>query len=366
MSESAFYKVARLSVKAATMPFPVNENVVNILKLVINEEHANFILKAFKTKWLSEKDIIDKTQMDDNYVREMLHDLTHIGIIINLPHPKTGVEHFKVVAFFPGLLEFTLMKGERGEKQKKIAQLWENIFMDFKDSTQQNYEKTISRFKQFNVGTDRVIPVEKEISSGQDTVLPLEDVKTIINSHDVIGVAVCYCRHRNDLLNNPCKVTDVRENCILLGRTAQYCIQNGFAREISKEEALTILKKAEDEGLVHKAFHQKLDPTSEFEGLCNCCACCCGTFYNYHSGAMPAMSYSSYLAQVDQDLCVSCGTCVKLCPMKAIDLNGDFAVVNQEKCIGCGVCAHHCPEEAIELKRIGERLVFIPPPKIEN
>jgi ferredoxin len=50
--------------------------------------------------------------------------------------------------------------------------------------------------------------------------------------------------------------------------------------------------------------------------------------------------------------------------MHTIDLVDAIAKVNEFKCIGCGLCAHHCPEDAIELKRIENREVFVPPPKI--
>jgi MinD superfamily P-loop ATPase len=74
---------------------------------------------------------------------------------------------------------------------------------------------------------------------------------------------------------------------------------------------------------------------------------------------------SSYLARVEDDSCIGCGTCVEKCPLETIVLKDTIAVVNEDKCIGCGVCAHHCPEEAIHLERIGPRHVFIPPKKIE-
>ncbi|MBD3213857.1 MAG: hypothetical protein GF311_14705, partial [Candidatus Lokiarchaeota archaeon] len=142
-----------------------------------------------------------------------------------------------------------------------------------KEGTQNNYEKTVKMLKSYKVATDRVVPVEKEIASGQDTVMPREDLEKILESQDTIGLAVCYCRHQKDLIGEPCQRTDLRENCILLGRTAQFCIQNDFAKPVSKEKALELLKKAEDEGLVHKVFHTNLDPKADLDGICSCCPC---------------------------------------------------------------------------------------------
>ena len=364
MSDKIFYKVARLCVKAAVMPFPVNNHVIEIIKTIINEEQARFIMKAFKKTWISEEEILIKTQMDKKMLEDMLDVLTHIGIVINLPHPRTGFLHYRVVPFFPGLLEFTLMKGEKGETQKRLAQLWEKVFSSLIEGTQANYENTMQLMKGYNVATDRVVPVEKEVKSGQDTIIPTEDIEKLLEKEEHVALAVCYCRHRKDLIEEPCKRTDHRDNCVVLGRTAQFCIKNDFAKAISKEEALKIIRRAEDEGLVHKIFHSKLDPKAEIDGICSCCPCCCGTFTNYLNGGLPAMSYSSYLAKIDHDSCVGCGTCVERCPVNAISLVDVETRINEAMCLGCGVCAHHCPEEAIQLERIGERLVFIPPPKI--
>jgi len=126
-----------------------------------------------------------------------------------------------------------------------------------------------------------------------------------------------------------------------------------------------LLNIASDEGLVHKAFHIHLKPELDEEAICNCCKCCCGIFSLFWRGISPYHCYTSYLAEVEEDLCVGCGTCVEKCPMEAIDLVDDIAVINNSRCIGCGVCVHHCPEEAMKLERTGNREVFVPPPRLK-
>ena len=57
------------------------------------------------------------------------------------------------------------------------------------------------------------------------------------------------------------------------------------------------------------------------------------------------------IAEVDEDLCLGCHRCEKLCEYKAISVNGDeIAQVNELKCKGCGVCISSCPARAIDLK----------------
>ncbi len=49
-------------------------------------------------------------------------------------------------------------------------------------------------------------------------------------------------------------------------------------------------------------------------------------------------------------LCVACGTCIRQCPMGAIQIpNGIKALVDEEKCVGCGKCSKMCPASVIEI-----------------
>jgi L-aspartate semialdehyde sulfurtransferase ferredoxin len=57
------------------------------------------------------------------------------------------------------------------------------------------------------------------------------------------------------------------------------------------------------------------------------------------------------LIEVDTEKCISCGSCVALCPVEAITLAEDSSVVfNKEKCVGstCGACVDACPARAIK------------------
>ena len=57
-------------------------------------------------------------------------------------------------------------------------------------------------------------------------------------------------------------------------------------------------------------------------------------------------------AQIDQNLCVACGCCAKVCPLKAIEIyRGLYAQVS-EKCVGCGKCAKECPASIITVQEV--------------
>jgi len=55
-------------------------------------------------------------------------------------------------------------------------------------------------------------------------------------------------------------------------------------------------------------------------------------------------------AWVERDLCVSCLTCVRVCPWEIpkIDRQG-VADINARTCRGCGICVAECPAQAIRL-----------------
>jgi len=52
----------------------------------------------------------------------------------------------------------------------------------------------------------------------------------------------------------------------------------------------------------------------------------------------------------DEKLCVDCGACISLCPVKAIEIEDDWTVdVKDKKCVGCNLCTFSCPTKAIKI-----------------
>jgi Pyruvate/2-oxoacid:ferredoxin oxidoreductase delta subunit len=271
---------------------------------------------------------------------------------------------YRLLGPFPGLFEYTNLKGETGPKHRKLAELFEKLLDEMNAFTQQHYDFYVTEAKKFPP-IARVIPVEKEIAADSgDKIIPLQEASKIVDKFDTIALAHCYCRHSKDLLNDPCRTTDERLNCLLLGKSAQFAIQYQFGKSISKQAAKRVLEKASDEGLVHKAFHIHLNQDLDEEAICNCCQCCCGPFQMYYRGVAPYHCYTRFLAKVNSDDCAACETCIDLCPMKTISLVEGVARVAEAECIGCGICVHHCPDQAIRLDSTPERKVFVPPKRV--
>ncbi|KKK43912.1 hypothetical protein LCGC14_1208950, partial [marine sediment metagenome] len=152
---------------------------------------------------------------------------------------------------------------------------------------------------------------------------------------------------------------ELTPSCFTLGKSARHTSNHGFSKLVSKEEAMDILKKIEDAGLVHKAYHLRGDTGKDEVAICNCCSCCCLTAKE--PLIFPVVNATNYLASIDEDLCTGCGICVEKCYNQIIELNdNDKAERIEEFCVGCGVCAYHCPENAISLIE-GQRTVRMMP-----
>ena len=121
------------------------------------------------------------------------------------------------------------------------------------------------------------------------------------------------------------------------------------SRFITRDEAIDILKAEDERGHVHHAFFKDA-MLERFYAICNCCECCCGALHAHQTGT-PMLASSGYVAQVDEDLCISCDTCADYCQFGALEMGDLIMEVSYEKCMGCGVCVDKCEQGAIALVR---------------
>ncbi|MEE8398198.1 MAG: 4Fe-4S binding protein [Desulfobacterales bacterium] len=195
----------------------------------------------------------------------------------------------------------------------------------------------------------RTIPVEQSITT-EHQIGTYDEIKHIIETTtDPIGIVSCVCRLGAARRGSPCKVTSREETCMVFHEGAVNLVKGGGGRQISKEEALEILRKNGEEGLVLQPSNTK---GPDF--MCSCCGCCCGILNMHKSMENPVEFWATnFLAAVDPDLCTGCGTCVESCQVNAMTLDDDssISVVDATRCLGCGNCAKDCPAEAIELQK---------------
>ncbi|MFX1302045.1 MAG: ATP-binding protein [Promethearchaeota archaeon] len=381
MLDEKYKKAARAIVKAGAFPFPINDTMLKILKKLITEEELDLILAFKRNSSQTIEQLKQRSKISEEQIQKHAKSLAKKGIIFNQPS-STGIMVYRLMPLLMiGIFEYTFMKKINfTEKEREIAKLFTQLFQEYSGFIQDNYDtivpaifensrpydRTVSILDKTISGEEILISINEEIEVPEEKVIPTQEVEAIIQKFDDIAVGYCFCRHHQDLLENPCKTTSLRETCFTFGKSARYTSEQGFARMISKDEALQILRKSEESGLVHKAFHSNSDITKIETSICNCCKCCCGTLEWWRIGMTSLINWTNYLSCIDSGLCIGCGTCVEKCPVDAIKLNDDnIAEVNTKYCIGCGICAHFCSENAISLLE-GMRKVYIPPPKLRD
>ena len=199
----------------------------------------------------------------------------------------------------------------------------------------------------------RVIPLDQTVTNEQ-SIARYDDLKDLIdNIGEPIAIMECICRKGADLIGEPCTKTKIRESCLSFRIAAKSFIEKGLAREISKEEALEFLEKAEEDGLVLQPGNSQRPMN-----ICACCGCCCGVLTSHTQ--LPEFAHlfaTNYRAEVDPELCVACGICEDRCNVDAVHVEDDVAVVDKDRCIGCGVCVPTCTSEAITLVKKEEEIL---------
>jgi formate hydrogenlyase subunit 6/NADH:ubiquinone oxidoreductase subunit I len=147
-----------------------------------------------------------------------------------------------------------------------------------------------------------------------------------------------------------------------LDNWARIAIRTGMGREISKREALEIIRQNEADGLVLQPSN-----TQKVEYICSCCGCCCGMLGLQKMLPRPVDYWSTtYYATIDSGNCTACGLCEERCQVNALKNDESLGVysVNLDRCIGCGNCVASCATGAIALvKKVKAK---VPPVDSEN
>lgn len=162
-----------------------------------------------------------------------------------------------------------------------------------------------------------VIPVEKAISMENQSV-DLEHISYWLKKYEGhIGVGRCSCRASRKVLGEGVADDDYGW-CIGVGDFADYCRETGKGHDITYDEAMAILQRAEENGFVHQITN--IDGENKIFGICNCNVNICNALRTSQFFNTPNMSRSAYVAHVDKEKCVACGRCVEYCPAGAVKL----------------------------------------------
>ncbi|MCG7849222.1 MAG: 4Fe-4S binding protein, partial [ANME-2 cluster archaeon] len=179
-------------------------------------------------------------------------------------------------------------------------------------------------------------------------VSPPEKTRAVLEEVSIIANVECVCRKNS---SNPCGAP--LEVCLIIDpQIAKDAIDEGRGKKVTVLEAMNILDKTTEIGLVHMLLHFR---GGAYHAIFSCCSCCCHDLvallkYNHKD----IVEKSEYIANFDNEDCTNCGLCVQYCHFKAwklMDNDEDEVSLDKEKCFGCGVCVAHCPADAIKLAR---------------
>ncbi len=369
MVEKDPYEKLRRAMNLFFLKVPKTKTFHHLLELIYTPEEAE-ILSNFGMPYIDElriNRIIRKSGIakSEEQVQEMFENLVKKGALFKRID-KTGKTTYSLLPYIPGLFEFYFMsKADPPEKLKEVAKVLEDyFFMTFAPETFNASQYQMFRVLPHQKAVEKVIEVGEEVPT-EFQILPFEIVSQYISSAERIAVGRCACRDHSEIIDGAPRCDKPRDVCMVFGRVADYWVGKGIGRYVNQAEAMEVLRRAEEAGLVHSTTNNTEFET-ELPGLiCNCCSCCCFIMQGLHKVNRPrGIAQSNFDPQIDRSLCKVCKKCFELCPMDAIfhhpphaeDLKDNFVYITLDKCIGCGVCASNCPNNAITLKKVRSQI----------
>jgi NAD-dependent dihydropyrimidine dehydrogenase PreA subunit len=282
-------------------------------------------------------EIAGRLGRDPGEVSDLLHRMSRKGLILRMKEKEQA--RYMAIMFVVGILEFQLNRLDR-----ELCEMLDEYMKE-------GFHREMTRHATPQL---RVVPVQESLAP-QMEIQPYDELRKILESQKTIVLAECICRKKSAILGHPC--SKPLENCFVFGALGEYYVENGLGREISLEEALGILRKNEEAGLVPSPANAQ-----RVGGMCSCCGCCCGMLKAIKMHPHPSsVVKSNYYARVDQDLCSGCGACLERCQMEAVYLEDDWAVIDLKRCVGCGLCVTTCPTKAMSLRPKPRPEHYVPP-----
>jgi NADPH-dependent glutamate synthase beta subunit-like oxidoreductase len=272
---------------------------------------------------------------DDASFDELLDKLSYFGMLEydygdkytkDGPVPGTTFNRedriYWVPMFVPGSAEYTNMNVELMDKHPELAMFFERM-------TFLPLEKITPSIPMGGAGIGmHVIPVEKAISMENQSI-DIEHISYWLKRYEGhLGVGICSCRYGRKKLDEGC-ADDYRDWCIGVGDMADYLAETGRGHYITYDEAIAILKKAEDHGFVHQVTN--IDGEGKIFAICNCNVKICNALRTSQLFNTPNLSRSAYVAKVDPTNCVACGRCVEYCPAGAVRLGQKLCTKHGEQ-----------------------------------
>ena len=298
--------------------------VPRILETLLDETEARLVLAAAPPATVEE--LSAKTGIDAARIEAMVDPLFRKGVLFKSKKPD-GIRYYRVRQ----VVQLHDSTAVMNDPPAGLLDLW-------KEYTRTEWGEQI---KVFETAFVRVVPINVSIEPNSQ-VLASDDARSLIDRAKNIAVVKCSCRAIDGACGQPVEV------CLQLDRAADYSLERGTGRKLSREEALRMLEKCEEEGLVHVAENKQ----GVGHVICNCCRDCCINWPAVKAGIVGKfVAPSRFRASVDAAACNGCALCIDRCFFDAMQMaEGDVAEVNEQKCMGCGVCRGACMLDAINMQ----------------
>jgi len=278
--------------------------------------------------------------------RNLLEALASRGMMLDI-ETRQG-QTFVMPPPMAGFFEFSMMRVGNQYDQKLLAELFYQYLNVEEDFVKALFATETQIGRAFV--NERALPSENTLH-----VLDYERASQVVETASHIGIGTCYCRHKLSHFGRNCEAP--MEICMTFNSAAGSLIKHGIARRVDKAECRDLLAQARDRNLVQ--FGENVRERVSF--ICNCCGCCCEAMLAAKRFAiLQPVSTTNFLPSIAGDKCSGCMKCADVCPVEAMGMvsAGDprhhkrkKAKVNEEICLGCGVCERVCAKQAIALKQ---------------
>ena len=299
------------------------------LRTICTDEMADIALKMKVRAHYTLEEMVKLTGIGKEKLEPLLEEMAHRGLLefdYGDHYTDEGpvkdapkIKRYQLPMFVPGSAEFTNMLKEQIDEFPELAQFFERMtFLPLAGITEMVPPGGAG------IGM-HVIPVEKAISMENKT-LDIEHISHWLKKYEGhLGVGICSCRYGRAKLGEGCG-DSYEDWCIGVGDMADYCRETGKGHDITYEEAMEILKNAEDNGFVHQITN--IDGEDKIFAICNCNVNICNALRTSQLFNTPNLSRSAYTAKVDPKNCVACGKCVEYCPAGAVRLGQKLCTKN--------------------------------------
>ena len=279
---------------------------------VLSDEEAELALKLGVRKPKTLPEIVKLSGMEEKKCEALLEEMSRKGLLEYNWENDAHEKQYVLPMYVPGCAEFFNMNAKILESNPEMGTFFEHM-------SRLPLEKITPFVPEGGAGIGmHVIPVEKAIEMENESV-DLEHISYWLSKYEgKYAASPCSCR-RSRLTHNEGCADDPEGWCIAIGDMADYVVETQKdGRYITKEEALDIFKKAEENGFVHQITN--IDGKDKIFAICNCNVNVCYALRTSQLFNTPNMSRSAYIAKVEKQNCVACGKCVEACPAGAVKL----------------------------------------------